>query len=867
MNRPPRLAEIILSFISRSDGRTSILGDFSEIYDEHVQQKGKLPASCWYWSQIIKSLPMFLASQIQWRLNMIRNYIVIAFRNILKHKIFSLINITGMAVGLALCLLVIKIVGAMYSSDRFHENRNRIYRVTSFAVEKNHEQYELATAAFPAASIIKEYPEIEEVTRLKKNFSGAATYENKTLIVQGYYMDENFDDVFSFDMIAGNPSTALVEPYSLVLTSKLAVKFFGQKNPIGEIILFPELGEFKVTGILRDYPDRLSHMQFELLASMSTVQSLETEKKIRPCLTNWRNFSGNYIYILLRKDFSPADVEIRLKDIIEKHYSKTDVPIKAFRLQALTDISPGHSLANSLTPATPPEAAYVFSVFAFIILITACFNYTHLSISKALCRAKEAGIRKVIGANRSHLFTQFLCESILVSLISLGFALAFLPVFIKIFQILNAGIGLAVPLHNKGNLPTYLVFIGTAVFSGLLSGILPALYISRLQPIKVLKDITQLRLFSRLSLRKALVVTQFCISLILIIFLGVGYKQSRFLKNFDYKFNAQNILNVEIDKVDYQIFRQEIIGYSGVENISASGYILGTGVTFITFVEWEGSSEPLEINELQVDENFIENYRLNLIAGQNFSENPIKSRERFGIVNTTAVQRFGFKSPSDILGKQLTIEKKPIEIIGVVSDFTFQNSSQPVKPLLLRILPEYFNYANIRIHSQSQQNFISLLTDKWKELSPLYPINYQFHSEALEESLEGIKLSMRSIGFIAFLAVFIAFFGLLGMVIFDTETRTKEIGIRKVLGASLSELIGTLSKSFIRLLLLAALLASPLSWYGSNMYLREYHNRVSIGIEPFVIGCGSVFLLGFLVIFIQTWRTALTDPAQSLRNE
>jgi putative ABC transport system permease protein len=864
MRKPPKIASWALKITNRKKNRDVVLGDFEEFFNEIYEESGAFNAYAWYCKQSLKSIPRFILTTIYWRITMFKNYLKIALRNIVKHKVFSLINITGFAISLSLCLLVVQTIFSLYSSDGFHENKDRIFRIITSVADKDRVS-NLATAPLPIAEELKVFPEIETVLRIKKNFGGYAVYQEKKFPVQGYYTDKEFFKVFSFELESGDPGSALSSPYSVVLTKDLALKFFGSRNPLGKNLSFKDLGDFKITGVMKDASHLKSHLRFECLASASTLISLEKQKKLYASLGNWKNINDNYVYFLLRDNASAARIEKSLSGIVKKHYPDKERTY-AFRVQALTGISPGLNLGNFLSPAVPVEVPYIFSCIAFVILLIACFNYTNLSLAKALSRAKEVGVRKVIGANRPKIFAQFIGEAVVIAFIALVFAILFLEFLEPFFYSLNYDFRLVFGMETRG-IGLILVFLLFTVFSGVLAGFLPAISLSKF-PALVLKDNTKIKLFSRLTLRKVLVVFQFFISFIFIITTIVLYSQLRFESNLPPGFNPGNILNVELQEVDYDKFRQEVSDYHNISAVSASSFVPGSGTRWITTAKIPNVSEKIKIDYLSVDEYFIENLQLEMTAGRNFPPDKRPGNEKFVVLNEKAVEYFGFGTPVQAIGKYITFEKdNNLEVIGVVKNFIADRASTPIRPLALRVQPQDFQFANLKFNQSDIAGTIQFLKEKWKELEPIRAFKYQFYEDQLKENVSIPKALLKGIGFITFLTILVAFFGLLGMVIYDTEARVKEIGIRKIMGGSLFDITLVISKGFIYLLVVAAILAVPVAWLINNMFLQSISQRISLGFGIFAMGISIMCAIGFIVIFSQTIRAAKRNPVEMLRYE
>jgi putative ABC transport system permease protein len=861
--RPPKLPEWILTKLSNRVDKFSLLDDLEDEFTTKNSNHGITRSRTWYWIQALRVIPSILLYSLFRSAVMAKNYATIALRNIRKHKVFSLINILGLAIGISLCLFVISLIFFMYGSDRFHEKKDRIYRVISQTITE-HGVHERATAPMPLAGELEQITGIESVVRIKKNFGGAALHKDKGFLVSGLYADKDFFHVFSFELEKGDPKTALAEPYSVVLTDTVAQKFFGTRDPLGEILQLEDVGDFTVTGIMKDTSRLHTHMKFECLASVSTLVSLENQKKIYASLTNWKNLNDNYVYFLIRENASPEAVEKLLPAIVEKHTADDENEYR-YSLQALTKISPGKNLANNLYGSPVPREAPVFlSAVALIIMMIACFNYTHLSLAKALSRAKEVGIRKTIGANRLKIFTQFIGESITYALIALFVAfflyMLLLPYFFR--SMLQH-----IELEALG-FSLILAFVLFSVFIGLLAGIIPAILISKFNPTEVLKDITKTKVFSKINLRRALLVIQFFISFLFIVTTLVLFKQIHFQIHADPGFQSENILNVELQGTNYEVFKQKVANFPGISTVSASAFLPCTGMAWLEEAKRPETEEYMNIDFMSIDNNFIPNLGLKIVAGKNFPETIDPENNRFVILNELAVERFGFPSPVEAIGQTLIFGKDTqVEIIGVVNDFLSRSTQETVHPMALRVAPEYFEYANLKVRSDDPEPLLLFLETKWKELQPYRPFRCAFFEDQLDDYHAGAQNMLQGLGFVSFLTILIAFFGLLGMVIYDMEARVKEIGIRKVMGASVWDIILVTSKSFVFLLLLAAALALPVAWFANHMILQSIANRIELGFGIYALGLAIMFSLGFLIIFPQTIRAASGNPVNSLRYE
>jgi len=798
---------------------------------------------------------------------MLKNYLKIAFRNLKKKKTFSIINIGGLAISMSLSLLIIQLLFSMYSTDKFHEKKDSIYRVVTYQPDGDPNFRNIANAPMPLARELKSNSEVAEVVRVNKNFNGTAISNNRKISINGYYTDPSFFKLFNFKLVNNNYENSLKKPFSIVLSKETASKIFGQKDPLGKTIKFSDYGEFTVTDIIEDVSKLNTHFKFECLVSLNTAISLEKQNKLQANMENWNQFHSSYVYFMLNENSSPENITLALPAIINKNYPDAD-KAPHFTLQALTDISPGQSLANEIGTVIPFQITFVFIFVGLIILLTASFNYTNLSIAKALSRAKEVGIRKVVGANRSQLFMQFISEAAVISVLALILSFFLLEFLKPMFLNLNSDIRLFFRIENSFNYGLYIIFLIFAILNGIFAGFLPAVYISKFNPIMVLKDISKIKLFSTFSLRKGLVLFQFSLSLIFLITSIVGYNQITFLKNRDYGFNSENIINVRLRGTKYQVFKQTINNYANIENVSGCAILPNVGVYWPASASLQNAADSIYIHLMPIDEKFIENLDLKILHGQNFPQFSTAGNEKFVIINEKAANKFGFEQPVDALEQSITFDGKNfLKIIGIVKDFSHQSFDSPIVPLALRLMPNELFYANIKIKDYDQEATINYLEKQWNLLNPEYAFNYSYYDQQIEDSFFGMDTIFKVFGFIAFLAIFITFFGLLGMVIYDTESRIKEIGIRKVLGASVFNITTVMAKNFIKLLAMATLIASPIAWLLNNLFLQNIAYRINLGFGIFAFGITLMFIIGLIVILPQTIKTAFLNPVDSLKNE
>jgi putative ABC transport system permease protein len=810
---------------------------------------------------------------------MIKNYFKTARRNLIKNKIFSFINIAGLAVSMSVCLLIINIIADQKSYDQFHANKNRIYRVLTYGGSGN--DFKTASSAFPLAKKLKqEYPGIEQSAGLVRNIGGDMLYNEKAASGGGYFADGGLFKVLDFKLAKGDAATALQNPFSLVISADIAKDLFNNDEPIGKAVQFndkgispgtPEkanretsFGVFTITGVLQNPPGK-THLPFKLLASLSTLPALAAAKKIDWKAEDWDNVWTSYTYVLLDKNKKKADLQKALDEIASKQFPKGGANQYQFKAQPLANITPADPIGNETHISMPATLLLIISILGMIVMLSACLNYTNLSVARSLSRAKEVGLRKVAGATRTQIFAQFICESVIVSLAALVLAVGLLyflkPAFAGLWfnQFLNIGF--------RQNISVVLIFIAFSIFIGFIAGVLPSLYISAFNPLSMLKNFWGIKLFKRVTLRKVLLVTQFCVSLVFIISTAVLYRQTNLILNFDYGFNKNNIIDVNLYKPEnYLRFAQAVAANKNVTGVSACSFMPATGTQNGTQIyKAEELKDSLQISFLDIDAKFIDVFNLKLIAGKNLPEMQDTSGERYVVVNETLVQQFNYGSAGAAVGQRVLIEGNTVEIVGVVKDFQFLDVSRRIAPLVLRNRPNTFGFANIKISGTNTAATIAFLEKTWKKVNPNTKFEYQFLDQQLSFTHSMLSDAAKILGALSLLAVLISCFGLLGMAIYTAETRAKEISIRKVVGSTVPQIIVLLSKGFIKLLLIATVIAMPLAYFISNMWLRFFAYRVSVGPGLLIVSVLIMFVISLATVFSQSWRAAYANPVKNLK--
>jgi putative ABC transport system permease protein len=808
---------------------------------------------------------------------MIRNYFLVAVRNLTRNKFFSAINIFGLAVSMTICMAIIMLVADQMNYDRYNSKRERIYRINSYAVDNNgvdRSSIDNATSPMPLRpELLENYTGIEKVVQIRRGFGNNwLEFENQNvnIPIKGFFADPEFFDLFEYEFEHGDPVTALKEPYSVVLTRKAASKLFKEENPVGLSFKVGDLGNFTVTGVLKETENK-SHIVFESLASMATAKSLESQGKLEKNTDDWMNFWNGWTYILVEDGMALAEIDSHLEKIYKQHIGSVTNPeaYKAkFRVQSITEMTPGPLINNPIGPSLPWVFVYFLGGLAGVIMITSCFNFTNLSIARSLKRAKEIGVRKVTGAARWQIFVQFLSESVVVSLCAL--ALAILLTFLLKPIMLQLTFAKVFMWDLEANSMVFAVFFVFALFVGLLAGFFPAVVLSAFEPVKVLKSLGTMKLFSRMGLRKALLVSQFTLSLIFILTVIVMYNQLNLFLNKDYGFNMKENISIRLNKTSPTALKNELLRQSNIKSVSASSHIPAAGTSYSNgFKKDLSENDWTNLTYFLVDEDYLQNMKLKLVAGTFFLPGNDDLNKNRIVINEEAVKAFHFSSPAEALGEEIIYQQDSSKkvIIGVVKDYNHNALMSKVDNLGLMYNPSEFNLLQVR-YSGTREESVKSIEKAWNSVNPGLKADFKDVEEEIKFFYNTIFGDIVNVvGVIAVLAIMISCLGLLGMATYTIETRMKEVSIRKVLGSSDQAVVLLLSKSFITLLLISVLIGVPLAWLLNNLWLQlmAYQTEMNFGVIS--IGVGILVLLGGITIGSQTIRAAFSNPIDTLKSE
>ncbi len=794
---------------------------------------------------------------------MIKNYIKIAFRNLWKHKSFSMINIIGLAVGMTACFLIFMFVKFELSYDKFNKNFDHIYRLNTDIKSPNEILHWSSASAPMGPALQADYPEVKANVRI---FGAGFLVESKNEKFQENnlaFTDPSIFKIFTFPFIEGTAENALKEPFSIVLTETSAKKYFGSEDPLGKTLRLDTKHPVTVTGVIKDVPLN-SHFNFDMLISASTTEKLKLIN-----MNEWGNFS-NYTYLLLADGYDASKLQAKLPSFLMKHISDDQrkrgynydlfvQPLKDVYMDNFRGAPVNGSLSN----------VYTFSIIAIFILLIACINFINLTTARATERAKEVGIRKVVGAGKNQLASQFLGESVIICLIAFLFSAVLSILLLPLFNQLAGKI----ISHNIIEHGYIFILFGIALVIGFVAGIYPALVLTNFSITSILKGrfTTSVK---GILLRKGLVVVQFTISIVLIVGTIIVYTQLNYMRNQSLGFKKDQMLVVDFsgDSVvqsTRESIKNELKQSPGVLSISSSSTTPGNGnnVAYTEAESRSGKMLPMNLNLYGVDYDFISQYGMKMVAGRAFSTAFATDSTKAIILNETAVKNMGYSSPNDAIGKKFTQWGRKGQIIGVVKDFHFQSLQTDVKPLNFRIDPGSIGVFTLKIKGGNIPNTIAAIQNKWKMLVPQRPFSYSFLDENFNKQYIAEDRFGKLFMYFAVLAIMISCLGLLGLASYSTLQRTREIGIRKVLGATIPGIVNMLSKEFILLVFIAAVIAFPIAWFGMHNWLKDFAYRISIGWWVFAVAGILAFMIAITTVSFQAIRAALANPVKSLRSE
>jgi len=863
--KPPKFAEKILSLLS-SSRKIGILGDTEEEYRMILSEKGRFKAHVWYTWQIFKPLPFLIRSTVYWSLTMLKNYLIIALRNIKRNKIYSVINMLGLATGMACCILIYVYIQFEFSYDRYHPNADRIYRVmVNIKVPFKDRTQAVGAPAGLVPVLTENFPEVVTAAAIKQE-SSLVKYKDIFFEERRfYYADPEIFKIFSLPLVKGDSKTALEKPYSVLISQKIASRYFGKEEPIGKTLHVDNRNDFMIAGVFQDIPEN-SHFHCDFLASISShFQNIGRERA-----TGWNNF-GYKTYILFHE---MADLSEFSRKINE--YCRKFIPAETLQnivadlwIQPLTDIHFYNQAFGELETNADIRNIYLFSAIALCIMLIACFNYMNLATARSAFRTREVGLRKVVGAQRRQIINQFMGESLTTALFSFGISLLLVRIFIPIF---SSYINRPLSFSQLSGLSDVFILIGIIVIVGILSGAYPALFLSSFQPVNIFRGMGSKRSKGSFSFRNSLVVLQFIVSIVLIICSIVTSQQLRYIRNKDLGFNRDHILIVSGWglRPNFESIKQELLQNPHILDITHTNGLLWN-VGRASFCQWQGKDEDenLITYVISVGYNFIDFYDLEIVEGRNFSKELATDNESAYILNEAAVRAIGWENA---VGKKFFIdgESEKGVVVGVVKDFHIAPLHLAIRPLAIDLSPfEPFNFdwISLKISPQDVSDTLSFLEQKWQVYSPDVPINYFFLDDSLDRLYRIEQRLGQIFNYFTAIAVFLACLGLFGLAIFTAEQRTKEIGIRKVLGASVPSVLMLLSREFIKWVFVANLIAWPVGYYIMHRWLQSFAYKTHVGWLEIALAAALSLGVALLTVSYQAVKAAMANPADSLRYE
>ena len=875
---PPKKLLKFFRWYCHPDYVEDLEGDLLERFERKVEINNITSAKIQFSKDVLKLFRPGIIKSIETpkhlnQYDMFKNYFKVGIRNILKYKTVSFINVLGLSVGIACSILILLYTSNEFSFDKYNENYENTYRVLhtyrSYKESENlppasPEEFQVWGSAPVGPALQEYYPEISKVFRFTSPSSfliqyGSELFQEDNIV----FADSTAFDVFSWKMLHGDPKTSLQNPNSIVLTLSIANKYFGNEDPLGKTLIVNKDQSYIVTGIMEDVPPN-SHFTFDAMVSMSTFRNMRPE-----IFENW-GYVDVYTYFTLDKHSHIESLESRIPDFMSKKGPEwgannpiTFEPLSKAYLYSLASRQPG--VVGSI------NNLYIFLSIAIFIVLIACINFINLSTARSMERAKEVGIRKSIGARKNSLIYQFLFESIFLTILSALLAIVLVIISIPTIESITAK---SISLHQFISWELIIYFVGGIIFIGILAGSYPAWILAQLKPIKILKGTLKSSL-SGSFLRKGMVTFQFGLSTTLIVGTIVIFSQLKYIQNRDLGFTSEQMLIVDFGwdeevQNNIEFIKSELKRNPGVVGISASRAVPGNFYPNAGTQIESPKGEMIQNNPAiyEVGAEFIENYGLEIIAGRAYSDKFSSDSSEALVINEASVKLYGYTNPKEIVGKKFSQWGREGKIIGVVKNFNYESLHTEVEPLTIRFATKYdLRRLSLRIKSDDIPTTITQLNNSWATLVPQRPFLYNFLDDTFNKQYEADGRFGKVFGIFTSIAIFIACLGLFGLSKYTTEQRTKEIGIRKVLGATITSIVGLLSKDYIKLFIMAILIGSLLSSFIMQNWLENFAYRVSIGTEIFILSGVISILVAFITISGQTIKVAIKNPINSLKTE
>ncbi|MCF8298807.1 MAG: ABC transporter permease [Saprospiraceae bacterium] len=805
---------------------------------------------------------------------MFRNYIKIAIRNLVKHKTYSIINVAGLAIGIASFIIILLYIFDELSYDRYHKNADNIYRVVNVYNFNGIGERSSSSPLKVGPTLELEYPEIVKSSVRFYNEWGSDFFieykEKKFKEKRFFYVDSTVFDIFDIPFILGDPKTALSKPFTIVITKSTAERYFGDENPIGKVLRLNENDHlnFTVTGVIEDAKSQ-SHIHYDFLASFSTLKFYFGGKW--PNTWVWNPF---WTYLLLEDGVSPASLNYKFPEFVNKYFYDAEKDNVSLHLQKLTDIHLKSDLDYEIEPNGRIGYIQILTVIAFFILIIACINFVNIATALSSKRAKEIGVKKVFGAFKRQLIIQFISEAVVLTYISIIIALMIVELVIPGFNSFTGKNVSTTILLQPRFLVSIIVF---GLFIGILSGLYPAFYLSSFHPINIFKGVRKSRVFSTIP-RKALVILQFTISVILIIWTITTFQQLNHLRNTDIGFNKNDVIVIPTGYSSivgkYSSFKKELLQNPNIENVTAADYIIGQDHNTH---EYKPDGFPADewqfYPTLVVRDDFVETFDIEIVAGRDYDKRLKTDRKYSILINEAMVQQLGWKTNENALGKKFNSQDGKEKVIGVFKDLYAKSQHNDKTPLVINLKESdteiymYTKYIFVRIRHGSYDEVVSFIENKWKS----YVKERPFEQSLLCDELSKLYNEEENLGKLAailtILIIFVAGLGLFGLVSFMAEQRTKEIGIRKVLGASTQQIVILLTKEFAGLVAISIIIGWPIAYFGLDKWLENFSNRISINLLVFLLSGLIIMIFAITITMYKSFKAARQNPVDSVKSE
>jgi len=875
-NLPPKWANWILEWFCSDEQIEVLQGDLHELYSDRLKEKGKFKARFFFVIDVLDMIRPFAFKKSHSTQNnnlaMYKNYLIIAYRNFFKQKVYSLINTAGLAIGLACFILIFLFINDELSYDRFHVKSDRTYRLVEHFISDGVGEHS-ASQPFPVGPTLKnDFPEMVahsvRMFNFQSPFLSVANVEAEKEFNESrvFYVDSTFFDVFDFQLLTGDKKFALDGPNSILITESMAKKYFGDLDPMGKILQVQGAHNYEVKGVLADAPLN-AHFQFDFLVSFSSLRAFYQGR------FPWNSWYWNpcWTYLVLDENISPERFSAQLPGFVQKYFQENIRDDVDMELQPLEDIHLTSKLDYEIQNNSNESNIYVFSMVAIFVLLIAMINFINLSTARATKRAKEVGIRKSLGSVKKQLVQQFLFESVMHTLFALFIALISIVIILPAFNQLTEK---SLELNTFFTLEYISVTIVLTLIVGIVAGFYPAFILSSFKTTEVLKGE---KIQNRgMSFRKVLVVLQFSISMVLIVGTIVAIEQLELLQNDDLGFDKEAVLMIPVIRTPigqhFDNLKNELLNHPGIRSVTAVEEVLGAKHQVMNY-QFDGMDNSKPFPRLFMRYDFLKTFDIPLVAGRAYERSHITDDSLALIVNEAMVKQLGYGTPENALGKSFNGQNREGKIIGVVKDFNFMSKHHPMSPLAIDLwtAPFTFNlfmkYMAVKVDHDKIGQSILIVENTWRKFMPNWPMDYFLLDDRLKNSYKSeIKLSKITTIF-SVLAIFVACLGLFGLATYTMELRTKEIGIRKVLGIGTNQIILLLSKDFMLLLGISFVIAVPLAYYMIEWWLEGFAYRIEIVVRPFIIAGMATFLVAMTTVGFHSLKASMINPVKTLKCE